>query len=36
MIYSHCDSITFENVDKVYIDVYDKCSWVRLYYGVIL
>jgi len=35
MIYSHCDSITFENVDKVYIDVYDKCSWVRLYYGVI-
>lgn len=29
-------SIKFEeNVDKAYIDVYNNCSWVRLYYGIV-
>ena len=29
-------SITFEeNVDKAYIDAYNNCSWVNLYYGIV-
>tara|TARA_Y200000002_G_scaffold182699_1_gene150740 strand:- start:7990 stop:8607 length:618 start_codon:yes stop_codon:yes gene_type:complete len=29
-------SITFEeNVDKAYIDAYNNCSWVKLYYGIV-
>jgi hypothetical protein len=30
------NTISFENsVDKKYIDVFNSCSWVKLYYGVV-